>query len=167
VLVTDTWIDNRTRAFFVADSLGKIGINVRIVSVSPAGLEKYIYGLNRDANGVRNYDLIISEWSSDYQDPESNISHLLHSDEIKVGYNSASYENATVDALIVEQAATTDEAKRCEVQSQLMDIVLDDVPYVPLEYRGQYAALNAKYSLDFSREWLWYLPFNQLQLANN
>jgi ABC-type oligopeptide transport system substrate-binding subunit len=84
---------------------------------------------------------------------------LYASSQERNGYNFAAYTNPQADVLIDAQNAELDPKRRFELQKRLMDILVDDTAYIPQEYTTNHAALNTAYQgLDYTQDWLWYLP---------
>jgi ABC-type transport system substrate-binding protein len=112
--------------------------------------------------------MLIGGWEADYPDLNGNIDVLLKSSQAgENGYNHAAYSRPDVDALIDLQRATLDPVKRFEVQKELMDIVVNDVPYIYLTYPGRQYVLNKKYvSPVITASWLWSLPLQAIRRAN-
>jgi peptide/nickel transport system substrate-binding protein len=163
-LVVDAWLPiNMTRARFIKDSLAPLGINVNVIPVEVDDSYPYLMGKVLDESGRRDYDLILSDTAAVYPDLTNIIEVLLTSSE---SFNTAAYRNPEADALILQQSAETNPAKRFELQKRLMDIVVDDVPYIPLEYMTVQSALNTKYTgLFFTPDWLSYLPVQNVRLS--
>lgn len=55
--------------------------------------------------------------------------------------NAAGYSNPTVDQLIADGIATTDQAARAEIYTQLQTILLEDLPWINLFIANQYEAM--------------------------
>jgi peptide/nickel transport system substrate-binding protein len=154
------------RANFIRESLAPLGINVSVVPVNVDESYPYLLGEVLDENGARDYDLLISDLTTEYPDLTNIVYTLLASSDIYGGFNTAAYENEEVDELIIAQLTETDSAQRFALQRRLMDIVRDDAPYIPLEYMAFQSALNTKYTgLPFTQDWLSYLPVQNVRLA--
>jgi peptide/nickel transport system substrate-binding protein len=83
------------------------------------------------------------------------------------GYNAAAYSKPEVDSLIEAQRMTGDPARRCEIQKQLLDIIVDDVPYIIFDYPTKQSVLNRRYTgVAISAAWLWMLPMQNVRRAN-
>jgi peptide/nickel transport system substrate-binding protein len=152
-------------ALFIQNALKPLGINVNIETMSGSEQDTYQQGGKLDANGKRDYDMIIGGWEPDYPDLDGSISVLVNSSQAGAnGYNSAAYANSQVDTLIAEQESVSDPAQRFALQKQLMDIVVDDVPYITFYYSNRESALNKKYKgLGISPAWLWNLSFQDVR----
>jgi peptide/nickel transport system substrate-binding protein len=164
--LVDQGILNHARARFIQESLAPIGITVDLHSVDNTEIDAYLLGQVLDPEGARDYDLCIIEMVSDYPDITGIAYGLLDSSQARSGYNTAGYSNPTVDALIKDQAAETDPERRFEVQKRLMDIVVDDAPYIPLQYMTLQCATNARFAGElFTPDWAWYMPLQNVTLA--
>lgn len=72
-------------------------------------------------------------------DPDGLLSILFASD----GYaNSTGYNNPEVDRLLAEARSTFDQARRKELYDQVQKIFLKDLPYVPIYFSAEYAAMR-------------------------
>jgi len=112
--------------------------------------------------------MIIGGWEADYPDLNGNIEIMFAESQAgEDGYNAAAYINPAVDAMIEEQRTTLDSAKRFEIQSKMMDIVVNDVPYIVFDYTSRQSVLNKKYTgLAVTHSWLWVLPMQDVRSAN-
>jgi peptide/nickel transport system substrate-binding protein len=157
-----------SRALFLQDALKQLGITVNIRVMSGEEQDTYQSGGAFDANGYRDYDMIFGGWEADYPDLNSNIEIMYASAQAgENGYNAAAYVNAQVDALIEAQRSTVDPAKRFDIQKQMMDIVIADVPYVIFDYTTRQSVLNKKYAgVAINPSWLWVLPMINLRYAD-
>jgi peptide/nickel transport system substrate-binding protein len=167
LIVSENSLANQ-RALYIQESLKAIGINVTIRRMSGDEQDTYQMGNVRDANDKRDYDMLIGGWEADYPDLNGTIETMYVSSQAgEDGYNAAAYVNPAVDALLDLQRTTLDPAKRFAVQSQLMDIIVNDVPYVVFDYTFRHSVLNKKYTdLAVNPNWLWVLPVQNVRLAN-
>jgi peptide/nickel transport system substrate-binding protein len=167
IIVSENSLANQ-RALFLQESLKVLNINVNIKRMSGDEQDTYQMGGVLDSNGKRDYDMLIGGWEADYPDLNGNIEIMYISSQAgEDGYNAAAYINPRVDSLIEAQRIETDSAKRFEIQSQMMDIVSADVPYIVFDYTYRHSALNKKYSgVSVSSAWLWVLPFQNVRAAN-
>jgi peptide/nickel transport system substrate-binding protein len=111
--------------------------------------------------------MLFGGWEADYPDLNGNIEIMYISSQAgQDGYNAAAYSKPRIDELIVAQRSEIDSAKRFELQSQFMDIVVNDVPYIIFDYGTRQSALNKKYTgLAVSPAWLWVLPMQNVRAA--
>lgn len=72
----------------------------------PATLEEYKecrFRLLFFANGIRDYDCLVTTWGANYPNPSANLDPLLNIANIDIGgYNCAAYFNAEVDSLLTK-----------------------------------------------------------------
>jgi peptide/nickel transport system substrate-binding protein len=167
-LVIDEESINTDRALFIQESLKALNINVEIRKMSGEEQDVYQNGQAFDSNGKRDYDMLIGGWESDYPDLNGNIDVLLKGSQAgENGYNHAAYSRPEVDALIDLQRATLDPARRFEIQKELIDIVVNDAPYVFMVYPNRQYVLNKKYTnLTITASWGWTLPFQTIKKAD-
>jgi peptide/nickel transport system substrate-binding protein len=157
-----------SRALFLQEALKPLNINVEIRKMSGDEQDTYQMGGVMDSNGYRDYDMLIGGWEADYPDLNGNIEIMFVSSQAgEDGYNAAAYVNSRVDSLIEAQRSETDPAKRFDIQKQLMDIIVNDTPYIVYDYSLRQSVLNKKYSgLAVSPAWLWVLPIQNIRAAN-
>jgi peptide/nickel transport system substrate-binding protein len=156
------------RALFLQEALKPLNINVEIRRMSGDEQDTYQMGGVMDANGKRDYDMLFGGWEADYPDLNGNIEIMYAASQAgEDGYNAAAYVNARVDELIEAQRVVVDPARRFEIQRQLMDIAVDEVPYIVFDYTLRSSALNKKYAgLAVSPAWLWVLPMQNVRYTN-
>jgi len=164
LIVSENSLANQ-RALYIQESLKALNINVNIKRMSGDEQDTYQMGGVLDANGKRNYDMLIGGWEADYPDLNGNIEIMfVESQAGEDGYNAAAYVNPAVDAMIEEQRSTIDSVKRFEIQSKMMDIIVNDVPYIVFDYANRHSVLNKKYTgLAVSSSWLWVLPVQNVR----
>jgi peptide/nickel transport system substrate-binding protein len=74
-------------------------------------------------------------------DPDGLLYILFHRD----GYaNTTSYDNPEVNALLDEGRKTFDQAKRKEIYAKAQQLIMDDIPMLPLFFAVEYAAMNER-----------------------
>ena len=166
LIVSENSLANQ-RALYIQESLKVLNINVNIKKMSGDEQDTYQMGGVRDANGYRDYDMLIGGWEADYPDLNGTIETMFSSSQAgEDGYNAAAYANPAIDDLIESQRTTLDPAKRFTLQSQMMDTIVNDVPYIVFDYTFRHSALNKKYTgLAVSPAWLWVLPVQDVRLA--
>lgn len=121
-------IDNSI-ALVMQQSLAELGINVTINKISNDELVSQQFGSGIDANNVRPYDMALFEWSADFPDPAGNLTPLYYSaNDGDGGSNSCAYENPDLDAILLQQAASTDDKERTQLMTQAIDIINENVP---------------------------------------
>jgi peptide/nickel transport system substrate-binding protein len=123
-----------------AQGLATIGINL---TVNQIPLSTWIAEVSNEARpGIVAMSLL-----PESPDPSSHLSRILLTSEIKPpGLNTASYSNPTVDQLLTDQAKQTDVSVRAADIEQVLKIVGQDLPYLPLYFSGNVMALNSQYT---------------------
>jgi len=167
LIVNENSLANQ-RALYIQEALKALNINVNIKKMPGDEQDTYQKGDVLDADGKRDYDMLIGGWEADYPDLNGNIEILFAESQAgEKGYNAAAYINSSVDKMIEAQRTTLDSAKRFDIQSKMMDIIVNDVPYIVFDYAYRHSALNKKYTgLAISPSWLWVLPMQNIRKAN-
>ena len=166
LIVSENSLANQ-RALYIQEKLKALNINVNIKKMSGDEQDTYQMGGVLDANSKRDYDMLIGGWEADYPDLNGNIEIMFAESQAgEDGYNAAAYINPAIDAMIVDQRTTVDSAKRFDIQSKMMDIIVNDVPYIVFDYTSRQSVLNKKYTgLAVSPSWLWVLPVQNVRIA--
>ncbi|MDQ7909009.1 ABC transporter substrate-binding protein [Phytohabitans sp. ZYX-F-186] len=126
----------------IAGQLKKLGIDITVTVQSEAQYE------NTFSKPHSEVPISYTYFNNRTPDPGGMPRLALHSSATAVGQNNfADYVNPKVDDLIHKADATTDAAKRFGYYSELLKIVGEDVPYVPL-YAG-----NINVALSGAFEW--------------
>jgi peptide/nickel transport system substrate-binding protein len=167
VIISESSIATQ-RALFLQEALKPLNITVEIRKMSGDEQDTYQMGGVMDANGKRDYDMLFGGWEADYPDLNGNIEIMYAASQAgEDGYNAAAYVNPKVDELVEAQRVITDPARRFEIQRQLMDIAVDEVPYIVFDYTQRSSVLNKKYTgLAVTPAWLWVLPAQNVRLSN-
>jgi len=167
LIVSENSLANQ-RALYIQESLKALNINVNIRKMSGDEQDTYQMGGVLDANGKRDYDMLIGGWEADYPDLNGNIEIMYAESQAgEDGYNAAAYINPIVDGMIENQRTVLDPASRFEIQAKMMDIVVNDVPYIVFDYTSRQSVLSKKYTgLAVSPSWLWVLPMQNVRPVN-
>ncbi|MGQ9654328.1 MAG: ABC transporter substrate-binding protein [Thermodesulfobacteriota bacterium] len=80
----------------------------------------------------RDFDMYISGWGALGQDPDFLRSFFHSRADRPDGNNAVGYRNQEFDRLADLQAATMDVKQRREIVHRLQEILMDDLPYIPL-----------------------------------
>lgn len=159
ITISDNSLRN-TIALAIQEQLAKIGVTVTINKVSTDEHTAYQFGENRDANGVRDYDMIMAGWEADYPDPSGNLMPLCQGGNSS---NSAAYNNEEVTNLINQQLQLSDPTQRNDLMFQALDIVMEDVPYIYLYYPVKNIAINSAYEgVTMNASWIWNIHFQDV-----
>lgn len=114
--------DHKLVAQAIQQDWAKIGVNVELVN------QEWKVFLNTRQEGQ--YEIARHGWSGDYVDPMTFLDLWVTGG----GNNDAGYSNAEYDALVNQAKAESDKAKRWELMRQAEDILMEDMPIIPLYY---------------------------------
>ncbi len=146
-----------------ADSLGDIsllssgrGANVAPTITAVAAMWEENLGVSVDLPQLQfgqflqdldegNFQAFSLGWVADYVDPQNFLDIKLHSESPN---NETMYSNPEVDALLEEARTEQDQAKRLQLYQQAEEIVVQDVPWIPL-FHGKSNALVKPYVHDY------------------
>lgn len=159
LMIADSSLRN-SMALAIQEQLAQIGITVNINKVSTDEHTAYQFGEKLDANGLRDYDMIMAGWEADYPDPSGNLTPLYQGGNSS---NAAAYQNDEVDKLIADQAQSSDPTQRNDDMFQAFDIITKDVPYVFLYYPVKNIAMNKAYTgVTMNASWIWNIHFQSV-----
>ena len=146
-------------ALVVQSALAEIGIDVEVVGVTSDELYSYQFGNVLDADGVRDYDMLVATWGADYPDPAANLDPLYTVRNIAAGgYNCASYRNETVDSLLSQAQVATDNGDRVDMLMEVCDIIVEEQPYYVYKYTANFAVMSTSYDfgdMNIGSAWDW------------
>lgn len=117
-------------AIIVQEQLKQIGIEIDYTALEPATISQALVD--------RDFDLVVGGTNS-WIDPHPV---LLANFGTGQDGNTTSYSNPQVDDLIAQGKVETDLAARAEIYKQLQEILLVDLPWVPLFVANQYEAMK-------------------------
>lgn len=151
-----------TVALAIQQNLADLGINVKLIAAPWSEINVYRYGGSK----TRDYDLLLTIWGSDYPDPTGTITPMYDSANIVAGgSNWAEYRNDKFDKLIKEQSAAASSAERAGLLQQALNIISEDVPYIPVYNPNSIFATNARIDYSFSSSALYNIFFKDFKLA--
>ena len=102
-----------------------LGINIELQSQ-----EWKVFQTTRDN---KNYEIARHGWVGDYVDPMTFLDMWVSTS----GQNNAGYNNAEYDKLIASAKVEEDSAKRFEIMHQAEDLLMNDLPILPMYYYTQ------------------------------
>ncbi|WP_324716313.1 ABC transporter substrate-binding protein [Carboxydochorda subterranea] len=105
----------------IQEMLRRVGIRIKLKSEDNTTYWSHI--------GEDEVALFLSGWSADFEDPSEVFNFLFYK-----GRDDTKYDNPEVDKLIDQATATTDPAKRNALYKKIHEMILADVPWVPLSY---------------------------------
>ena len=114
--------------------LADVGIDVNIVTHESRGF--YQRNIHEDL-----YKFTCPGTRGPQADPHNLLQILFHSTGTA---NPTEYANPAVDKLIDDAATVYDQAKAVQMYRQVMDMVVNDLPYIYLAYKDEFAAMNKK-----------------------
>ena len=106
----------------VQENLAKIGINIELAN------QEWAVFLNTRQQG--GYEIARQGWIGDYSDPITFLDLFVTGG----GNNDSGYSNPEYDALIAAAKVETDPDKRKEQLREAEDILMDDMPILPIYY---------------------------------
>ncbi len=114
--------DHKLIAQAIQQDWAKIGVNVELTN------QEWKVFLNTRQEG--GYEIARHGWSGDYVDPMTFLDLWVTGG----GNNDAGYSNPEYDKLVAEAKQEADADKRWEIMKQAEDIVMNDMPIIPLYY---------------------------------
>lgn len=88
----------------------------------------------------KNYEIARHGWVGDYVDPMTFLDMWVTG----AGNNDAGYSNPEYDKLVKAGMAETDSVKRMEILKQAEDILMKDMPIIPIYYYTDVVCINKK-----------------------
>jgi len=89
----------------------------------------------------KNFQAARMGWVGDFLDPIGVLHHYTSTDS----NNFTSWSNSEYDALIEQATIEQDEAKRYELLHQAEDILMEELPILPIYYQAQNALVSKKF----------------------
>ena len=102
----------------------KLGVNVELVNAEPK--------VNSANNRRGDFEIGFVNWSADYNDAQDFM--FLWQTTTK-SFNLARFSNADYDRLMDETSVTSDQGKRARLLEQAEQVLLREMPILPLYYR--------------------------------
>ena len=97
--------------------------------------------LQGDPDGLGKHELGLAGWNSDNSDPDNFLYSLLDPDNIsELGNNLSRWRHDRFHELLLAGQKESDTAKRLEFYKEAQQIVLDEMPVVPLAHTNLRAA---------------------------
>lgn len=133
------------------DVMGQLGITIEANKITYQESVSLQFGPHDD------YDIFVGSWGSDFPDPSGNLRPNFGSENIVAGgANASAYVNPQVDALLQEQNAITDKAKRAELLIQAQAIIAEDSPVISVTNPAWPLAVNARVKgAEIGALWYW------------
>jgi peptide/nickel transport system substrate-binding protein len=143
-------------------NLKQIGVNLKLQVASDE-----LGAAREDNHHELGFHLNDSWAAEDFPDPVDVAFNLLPSAHAKRGYfNEANYRNPTVDRLIEENLTSLDVNQRADAIAQVMKIVAEDVPYLPIWTRSDSVAISNKFVYEgYTPWWNYQMWINHIKRA--
>lgn len=121
--IANSNLDFKIGRYLQAEWNEKLGIEVELKPIS----------FNKTSENAQNgtYDILLTVWAADFNDPLSHL-ELWQSDPV---YYKSFYSNKTYDDLIQKAQTETDSQKRLQYLHQAEEILLQDMPIIPLSFK--------------------------------
>jgi peptide/nickel transport system substrate-binding protein len=119
-------------AQFLQNQLKKIGVTIKIQQLESGALFAKVH--SKDFT-----DMALAGWSGDNGDPDNFVGSLWASSQIP-SINTARYTSKPLDELLARALEATDVKKRVELYKQTQKIIMDDAPWIFLNYATQLRA---------------------------
>jgi len=137
----------------IAESLGQIGITMKVQQVDPGEwLDVYF--------GHENLGAQFMAYFPDYADP-ANYPYLFYYSKNAVanGMNGSNYQNPQVDSLIDQALQSSETAARADALKQVISIAAEDVPTVPIIWPDSAMAISSDLRLDGYNAFWYNIPW--------
>ncbi|MBX9451624.1 MAG: hypothetical protein KL801_07195 [Mesorhizobium sp.] len=116
-------------AQLVQDQLEAVGLNVQIQAATSDWYSQVVQG---------KISFVPMRWAA-RPDPDGLFTLLFHSSSPS---NSTGYSDPEVDRLIDEARSSTDRDERRAMYFEVNRLIMEDLPYVPLFFQPEYAAMR-------------------------
>ncbi|MGO2012334.1 MAG: ABC transporter substrate-binding protein [Pseudoalteromonas sp.] len=142
----------RKMAELMQSDLRKIGVNVSIV--------EYEWNTFIQRIGEHRHDSVLLGWAADTPDPDNFFSPLLSCAATFSGKNPANWCSPEFDLLLTQALDTTDIEMRKKYYNQVQEMIVDQLPILPLAHGMRFQATSADV------EGIELGPFGAISLAN-
>lgn len=133
----------------------EIGITVTLKTVSDAELQNVLF-VGDATTGIRDYDVYVSGWISDYPDSMGYFEFLLASwNDVDGALNFSQYNSEEFDNLLRDVHEAKDEESRSEILKEVALKVGEDCPIAPLGYNKSFFLLRNGYEYTFNGMDVW------------
>jgi peptide/nickel transport system substrate-binding protein len=123
---------NRLQAALVQQNLHDIGVELDVRTYEFATLYADVQ--------AGNFQLYFLQWTGGSLADPDILRRAFHSNQIPpAGFNRGHYSNPEVDQLLDEASSSLDDARRLVLFQQVQRIVAQDLPYISLWYKTNFA----------------------------
>jgi len=164
--LTNELSTRNSMALIIQEALKELNINLTIEKVSNDELINMQFGSNATAEGVKNYDMGIFTWISDFPDPSGNLYPLyLSTSAAEGGSNTSGFNNPKMDELLRAQSASIDAKERTKLMLQACDVLKDEVPTVMIDYPKTVTVFGEKVEpRTISSAYIWNLYIKDIKM---
>lgn len=139
-------------ALAIQENLAELNIHITLEGITRSEINTQRYG----GTEARTYDLMFTGWLSDYPDVTGTIVPLFLSENNGAGgSNWFEYQNSAYDSLIADQNSASDTKERAEILQSALDIIVDDLPALPVVYPYSVFAVSDRVDYQFSPSYLY------------
>ena len=134
-------------------AMWKTNLNVTL------NLESMEYGvlLDRRSSQNRQYIIAFARWIADYVDPANFL-------EVFTYENSRNYNSQRYEELVAKAKTITDQAERFNVMRQAEDVLMGDMPVIPL-YEMTNTLMIRDYVKGYDKDIMGYLQFSRVDIV--
>jgi len=118
---------------------------------------EYSVMLTRRNRKNRQYIMAYHRWIADYVDPSNFLTLFTYSD-------SLNHNNPAYDELIAKAQMTVDPVERYNVLRQAEDVLMDDMPFLPLYYLSN-TIMKQDYVKGYKKDILGYIQFKEVDIV--
>ena len=139
---------------------------MKLKTVSDAELEAVAFSAD-PKTGLREYNVYVSGWISDYPDAMGYFETLLASwNDVDGGANIAEYNNDEYDALLVKAHTAKTDEERSEILKQVANKIGEDCPIAPLGYNNSFFLVRDGYDYTFNGMDIWGFYLKNVKITN-
>jgi len=124
-------------------------------------LQNQEWAVFQDTRQEGNYDIARGGWLTDFMDPAGMLAIFTDGN----AYNDPKYDNPAFDALLTEAQETTDIAVHFEKLYAALDILMTDMPIIPVYYYSD-IMMAKSYLVDWDRSVLGSVDFTHAKIEN-
>lgn len=150
IITTDENPVRIAQALALQDAVSQLGHTLEIEKITFPEL------ISRSFSGARDYDIIVTNWGSDFPDPSGNLLPNYASQNVgDGGANVSNYNDPKIDELLNGQHAEVDNTKRSEMMIEAQALLAEASPLIVFDYLKQPFALNKQFT-GYTIPALWY-----------
>lgn len=135
LIVPAGWTDWIAVSQLLSQQLKKVGIELNVTSID--------YGAYLTKIRQKDFDVAVS-WSNYGPNPYTFFQNYLHSSNAYVGSNRGGWIDKYTDELTEKLSQTADKEQIKSIASQIQQIILDNVPAIPLFYNPVWFIYSTK-----------------------